>query len=113
MDDGGLIHFSNPLHFSSKDGRIIYFEGTYTKSFSRTTVGTPRYDYNQILYRLDLARISHTLSSRGGARIDSTKARADFAAGLYGYILSKAKSSGTQVESAAARHSRKCMRNAG
>jgi hypothetical protein len=35
-------------------GRYIYFEGTYTNSFSGNTEQTPRYDYNQVLYRLDL-----------------------------------------------------------
>ena len=33
---------------------MIYFEGTYTKMFSRDDPGTPRYEYNQIMYRLDL-----------------------------------------------------------
>ena len=36
-------------------GRVIYFEGTYTNQFSGNPAFTPRYDYNQILYRLDLA----------------------------------------------------------
>ncbi len=35
-------------------GRYVYFEGTYIKMFSQTRVKTPRYDYNQIMYRLDL-----------------------------------------------------------
>lgn len=35
-------------------GRRVYFEGTYTRTFSRTQVPTPRYDYNQVMYRLDL-----------------------------------------------------------
>ncbi len=35
-------------------GRYVYFEGTYTASFSGTKVPTPRYDYNQVMYRLDL-----------------------------------------------------------
>ena len=39
---------------SKDDGRFVYFEGTYTATFSGTSVKTPRYDYNQILYRLDL-----------------------------------------------------------
>ncbi|KAA3614296.1 MAG: hypothetical protein DWQ01_00920 [Planctomycetota bacterium] len=50
--------FYNPSHhefFDQDDGRLIYFEGTYTKTFSKTKIGTPRYDYNQIMYRLDLA----------------------------------------------------------
>jgi hypothetical protein len=33
---------------------ILLFEGTYTELFSRAKKSTPRYDYNQILYRLDL-----------------------------------------------------------
>jgi hypothetical protein len=50
--------FYNPAHhpfFDSSGGKLIYFEGTYTTSFSGTEVGTPRYDYNQIMYRLDLS----------------------------------------------------------
>lgn len=33
---------------------ILLFEGTYTKTFSNAPSATPRHDYNQILYRLDL-----------------------------------------------------------
>lgn len=50
--------FYNPRQhpFFAKDGgRVIYFEGTYTHTFSGNPTPTPRYDYNQILYRLDLA----------------------------------------------------------
>jgi hypothetical protein len=32
----------------------IYFEGTYTKTFSGNETATPWYDYNQIMFRLDL-----------------------------------------------------------
>lgn len=32
----------------------LYFEGTYTTLFTDNKAPTPRYDYNQILYRLDL-----------------------------------------------------------
>ncbi len=32
----------------------LYFEGTYTTLFTDNQAPTPRYDYNQILYRLDL-----------------------------------------------------------
>ena len=35
--------------------RLVYFEGTYVTTFSGNPVATPRYDYNQIMYRLDLA----------------------------------------------------------
>ena len=49
--------FYNPRHhvfLDEQDGRVIYFEGTYTRMFSASTVSTPRYDYNQLMYRLDL-----------------------------------------------------------
>jgi hypothetical protein len=35
-------------------GRYLYFEGTYTVTFSGNPAPTPRYEYNQLLYRLDL-----------------------------------------------------------
>ncbi|MER3415283.1 MAG: hypothetical protein C4297_03595 [Gemmataceae bacterium] len=50
--------FYNPKHhpvFDQDGGRRIYFEGTYTRAFSGNEHPTPRYDYNQIMYRLDLA----------------------------------------------------------
>jgi hypothetical protein len=50
--------FYNPTQhpfFDEAGGRIIYFEGTYTASFSAAAFSTPRYDYNQIMYRLDLS----------------------------------------------------------
>jgi hypothetical protein len=50
--------FYNPVHhafFDQAGGRLIYFEGTYTKEFSDAPVATPRHDYNQVMYRLDLA----------------------------------------------------------
>lgn len=50
--------FYNPKQhpeFSKEDGRIIYFEGTYTTLFSGNPMPTPYYDYNQIMYKLDLA----------------------------------------------------------
>ena len=50
--------FYNPVQHSFFDedgGRAIYFEGTYTHTFAGAGVWpTPRYDYNQIMYRLDL-----------------------------------------------------------
>ena len=50
--------FYNPVHhpfFDQEGGRRIYFEGTYANTFSGNPDATPRYDYNQIMYRLDLA----------------------------------------------------------
>lgn len=50
--------FYNPKQhpaFDKQGGRVIYFEGTYTRTFSGNTDRTPRYDYNQIMYKLDLA----------------------------------------------------------
>ena len=50
--------FYNPKQhpaFDQEGGRVIYFEGTYTSMFSGNDQQTPRYDYNQIMYRLDLA----------------------------------------------------------
>ena len=49
--------FYNPCHHPFLDtagGRYIHFEGTYCNTFSGNPHKTPRYDYNQILYRLDL-----------------------------------------------------------
>ncbi|MEQ8789986.1 MAG: hypothetical protein RIC55_27065 [Pirellulaceae bacterium] len=50
--------FYNPKQhpmFDAEGGRVLYFEGTYTHTFSGNEHPTPRYDYNQILYKLDLA----------------------------------------------------------
>lgn len=41
-------------HFNKDGGRVIYFEGTYTNTFT-DHVPTPRYNYNQVMYKLDLA----------------------------------------------------------
>ncbi len=49
--------FYNVCHHAFLDregGRFIHFEGTYTSDFSGNPDKTPRYEYNQILYRLDL-----------------------------------------------------------
>jgi hypothetical protein len=50
--------FYNPKqhpYFDEDNGRRIYFEGTYSFTFSgEASDATPRYDYNQIMYRLAL-----------------------------------------------------------
>jgi hypothetical protein len=50
--------FYNPKqhpYFDKDGGRTIFFEGTYSHSFSGNPEQTPRYDYNQIMYKLDLS----------------------------------------------------------
>ena len=50
--------FYNVCHhdfFDQQQGRYVYFEGTYSNTFAKTQTRTPWYDYNQIMYRLDLA----------------------------------------------------------
>ena len=49
--------FYNPRlwgEFSQPDPTVILFEGTYTEQFAKSPAPTARYDYNQILYRIDL-----------------------------------------------------------
>ncbi|MDD3148053.1 MAG: hypothetical protein PHD82_12165, partial [Candidatus Riflebacteria bacterium] len=51
-------NFYNPVQhswFDTDGGRTIYFEGTYTSFFTRENYKTPRADYNQVMYKLDLA----------------------------------------------------------
>lgn len=50
--------FYNPKHhpmFDKHGGRVLFFEGTYTAMFSGNPDRTPRYNYNQIMYKLDLS----------------------------------------------------------
>jgi hypothetical protein len=56
----GDYTFYNPTShpfFDEQGGRYIYFEGTYANTFSGNPNTTPLYDYNQMMYRLDLATI--------------------------------------------------------
>lgn len=49
--------FYNPTQhpfFDQDGGRLIYLEGTYTDTYSGNPNLTPRYNYNQIMYRLAL-----------------------------------------------------------
>ena len=48
----------NPVqhpYFAQEGGKLIYFEGTYVNTFSGNPSPTPLYDYNQLMYRLDLS----------------------------------------------------------
>ena len=51
----GLLQPTQHPFFDQDGGRVIYFEGTYTNTFSGNPMPTPRYEYNQIMYRLDLS----------------------------------------------------------
>jgi hypothetical protein len=49
--------FYNPKHhpmLDPPDGRVLYFDATYSTLFSGRREPTPLYDYNQVLYALDL-----------------------------------------------------------
>ncbi len=49
--------FYNPqidFQLTPADSPVLLFEGTYTAEFADHAVKTPRYNYNQMLYRLDL-----------------------------------------------------------
>jgi hypothetical protein len=49
--------FYNPrLHpeFTPTHSPVLLFEGTYSMQFADRPFPTPRYDYNQVLYRVDL-----------------------------------------------------------
>jgi len=49
--------FYNPRQhsfFDAQGGRYIFFEGTFANSISGTDTTTPRYEYNQVMYRLDV-----------------------------------------------------------
>ena len=64
--------FYNPVQhpfFDQDGGRVIYFEGTYTYTFSGNDDPTPRYDYNQVMYRLDLGDPRLKLPCKSGSLI--------------------------------------------
>jgi hypothetical protein len=55
---GDAHDFYNPTQhpfFDQDGGRVIYLEGTYVNTFSGNPHPTPYYEYNQIMYRLDLS----------------------------------------------------------
>ena len=70
--------FYNPrLHpeFTPEDSPLLLFEGTYTAQFSKNIRPTPRYDYNQILYRLDLDDPALAAAGGGVASNETGKSR--------------------------------------
>jgi hypothetical protein len=55
---GDAHDFYNPTQhpfFDQNGGRVIYLEGSYVNTFSGNPHTTPYYEYNQIMYRLDLS----------------------------------------------------------
>jgi hypothetical protein len=57
-ESSGAHDFYNPAQhpfFDQDGGRVIYLEGTYVNTFSGNPRTTPYYEYNQIMYRLDLS----------------------------------------------------------
>jgi hypothetical protein len=55
---GDAHDFYNPTQHPFLDqagGRVIYLEGSYVNTFSGNPHPTPYYEYNQIMYRLDLS----------------------------------------------------------
>jgi hypothetical protein len=53
-DNYNFYNVATHAFFNQNNGRTIYLEGTYTDAFSAAKEKTPRYNYNQILYRLRL-----------------------------------------------------------
>jgi hypothetical protein len=56
-DQYSFYNVRHHSYFDKNRGKSIFFEGTYTTMFSGNTNPTPRYDYNQIMYKLDLLLI--------------------------------------------------------
>ena len=53
--------FYNPLlhpELTPPESPVLLFEGTYTEKFANRPTPTPRHDYNQVLYRLDLDELA-------------------------------------------------------
>lgn len=53
-DQYNFYNVATHTFFNQEGGRTIYLEGTYTDSFSAAREKTPRYNYNQAMYRLRL-----------------------------------------------------------
>ena len=53
-DQYNFYNVATHTFFNQEDDSVIYLEGTYTDSFSGASEKTPRYNYNQVMYRLRL-----------------------------------------------------------
>ncbi len=61
--------FYNPrllLEVTPPDAPYLLFEGTYTQQFANKPFPTPRYDYNQMLYRVDYSEIDQAIKASTG-----------------------------------------------
>ena len=79
----GDYSFYNPASHPFLDqegGRFVYFQGTYANTFSGNPAQTPLYDYNQMMYRLDLSTIPQLTPLRGDYDGDSDVDGADLLA---------------------------------
>ncbi|MFB9280247.1 hypothetical protein ACFFT4_35290 [Cohnella cellulosilytica] len=54
-DGPDFYNVARHSYFDKNNGREIYFEGTYVAMFGNVGKPTPRYDYNQMMYKLDLS----------------------------------------------------------
>lgn len=70
QDAYNLYNPTQHVFFDEDGGRTVYFEGTYTAAFSAAKEKTPRDDYNQVLYRLDLADPRLKLPESGSPLLD-------------------------------------------
>ena len=53
-DDYSCYNPKQHPYFAKDGGRTLFFEATYTSTFSGNKHPTPLYDYNQVMYRLQL-----------------------------------------------------------
>jgi len=53
-DQYNFYNVATHTFFNQESGRVIYVEGTYTDAFTGAKEKTPRYNYNQVMYRLRL-----------------------------------------------------------
>ena len=53
-DQYNFYNVATHTFFNQEGGRVIYVQGTYTDSFTNAPDKTPRYNYNQVMYRLRL-----------------------------------------------------------
>lgn len=95
----GDYTFYNPTShpfFDQERGRFIYFEGTYANTFSGNNSPTPVYDYNQMMYRLDLATVPALTRSGGDFDDDGDVDGADLL--VWQQSLGTAVASGTGAD---------------